>query len=76
VPGRYGGTGRAYDWSRVREAVKDGFLAGGLRPDNILQALEAARPWGVDVSSGVEEEGVKRPDLIERFIATVRSFGG
>lgn len=76
VTGRYGGTGLAYDWSRVREAVKEGFLAGGLAPDNVLHALESAHPWGVDVSSGVEEDGVKRPDLIVRFIATVREFDG
>ncbi len=72
VPGRYGGTGVAYDWSRVSAAVADGFLAGGLNPDNIEEALERARPWGVDVSSGVERDGVKSPELIERFIGAVR----
>jgi len=74
VPGRYGGTGVAYDWSRVSPAVADAFLAGGLTPDNIVDALDRARPWGVDVSSGVERDGAKSRELIERFIATVRAF--
>lgn len=74
VPGRYGGTGVTYDWAEVRSAVADGFLAGGLAPDNVTQALKRARPWGVDVSSGVERDGVKSVELIERFIAAVRAF--
>jgi len=74
VPGRYGGTGIPYDWSRVSAAVADGFLAGGLTPDNVAEALELARPWGVDVSSGVEQDGIKSPELIERFIGTVQEF--
>jgi phosphoribosylanthranilate isomerase len=72
VPGRYGGTGVSYDWSRFRRAVADGFLAGGLTPDNVEQAIRAARPWGVDVSSGVEHQGRKSAELIRRFISTVR----
>ena len=72
IPGRYGGTGVPYDWSRVQTAVADGFLAGGLTPDNVAEALDQARPWGVDVSSGVERDGAKSPQLIERFIAAVR----
>jgi phosphoribosylanthranilate isomerase len=73
VVGQYGGTGVTYDWSGVREVVADGFLAGGLTPENVAAAIEAARPWGVDVSSGVEREGVKDPDLIREFIAAVRT---
>lgn len=72
IPGRYGGTGVPYDWSRVNTAVAEGFLAGGLTPENVGQALALARPWGVDVSSGVEQDGIKSPKLIERFITTVR----
>jgi phosphoribosylanthranilate isomerase len=72
VPGRYGGTGVVYDWSRVSAAVADGFLAGGLTPANVAEALDHARPWGVDVSSGVEENGVKSAKLIEEFIGAVR----
>ena len=76
VPGRYGGTGVPYDWSRVRSSVANGFLAGGLTPDNVAEALEQAQPWGVDVSSGVERDGVKSAVLIERFIAPVRRVPG
>jgi phosphoribosylanthranilate isomerase len=72
VPGRYGGTGVSYDWSQVSAAVVDGFLAGGLTPENVSQAIERAHPWGVDVSSGVERDGVKSPQLVERFIRAVR----
>ena len=60
-----------YDWSGIKEIVLDGFLAGGLTPENVAGAIEAARPWGVDVSSGVECEGVKDPRLIREFIAAV-----
>jgi phosphoribosylanthranilate isomerase len=74
VPGRYGGTGVSYDWSRVRAAVAEGFLAGGLTAENVGEALDRAQPWGVDVSSGVEVNGVKSPALIERFIAAVQEF--
>lgn len=71
VPGRYGGTGVPYDWSRVRAAVAEGFLAGGLTPDNVAEALAQAHPWGVDISSGVERNGAKSPELIQRFISAV-----
>ena len=74
IPGRYGGTGVPYDWSLVQPAVADGFLAGGLTPENVAEALDQARPWGVDVSSGVERDRVKDPALIQQFIAAVREF--
>ncbi|HZT06637.1 MAG TPA: phosphoribosylanthranilate isomerase [Chloroflexota bacterium] len=72
VPGRYGGTGQTYDWTLVRRAVADGFLAGGLTPENVQRAIELSAPWGVDVSSGVECDGVKSGELIERFLAAAR----
>jgi phosphoribosylanthranilate isomerase len=68
VPGRYGGTGVTIDWARVGPMVAHGFLAGGLTPENVAEAIRAARPWGLDVSSGVERNGVKSAELIERFI--------
>jgi len=50
-------------------------LAGGLDPDNILDALASVQPYGVDVNSGVEREpGLKDHALIEQFIGRVRSF--
>ncbi len=72
VPGRYGGTGVTVDWQRVSAFVADGFLAGGLTPDNVAHAIQVARPWGLDVSSGVEENGVKSRLLIERFLINAR----
>jgi phosphoribosylanthranilate isomerase len=72
VPGRYGGTGVTYDWAAVRLAVADGFLAGGLAPENVAQAIEVAQPWGVDVSSGVERQGRKDPGLIRAFLHAIR----
>jgi phosphoribosylanthranilate isomerase len=73
VPGRYGGTGVTVDWARVSPMVANGFLAGGLTPDNVAQAIRAARPWGLDVSTGVERNGVKSAALIERFIRNART---
>ncbi len=73
VAGSYGGTGVAYDWRSVREVSAEAFLAGGLTPENVSNAIAVARPWGVDVSSGVESRtGTKSPDLIRSFIAAVR----
>jgi phosphoribosylanthranilate isomerase len=60
--GAYGGTGRTWDWSLLshRRAKIPFLLAGGLNADNVAEAIVATRPWGVDVSSGVESEpGVK-----------------
>jgi phosphoribosylanthranilate isomerase len=71
VPGYYGGTGVTYRWSDLGDAVADGFLAGGLTPENVEAAVAQARPWGVDVSSGVEREREKDPALIRAFIAAV-----
>jgi phosphoribosylanthranilate isomerase len=72
-PAQYGGTGHAFDWSRVEQGLgKPLILAGGLTPDNVADAVRATRPWAVDVSGGVElEKGVKDPTLIEAFIRGV-----
>ena len=74
VPGEQGGTGQTFDWDRVpRELGKPWLLAGGLRPDNVFDAICATRPWGVDVASGVEvEPGVKDGDLMRRFVEEAR----
>ncbi|HEY2805394.1 MAG TPA: phosphoribosylanthranilate isomerase, partial [Gemmatimonadales bacterium] len=60
-----GGTGRLHNWAlsrRIREAVKVPlFLAGGLRPNNVRAAIEAVRPFGVDVCSGLRTDGVLDP---------------
>ena len=72
VPGRYGGTGETYAWDAVRAFAGSCFLAGGLTPANVGAAIGAAAPWAVDVSSGVEQQRVKDPDLIRQFVREVR----
>ena len=68
-PDRAGGTGQRFDATLVDAAGRDWVLAGGLRPSNVAEAIASSKPWGVDVSSGVESApGVKDPTLITRFI--------
>lgn len=75
--GQLGGTGRTFDWSIAREIAAhfDLLLAGGLSPGNVEQAIAAAVPWGVDVSSGVETAGVKDPAKIVEFVRAARDVG-
>ncbi|MBA2449805.1 MAG: phosphoribosylanthranilate isomerase [Chloroflexi bacterium] len=72
VGGHFGGTGETYPWQAVRHVAEECFLAGGLTPANVGAAITAAAPWGVDVSSGVERDGVKDATLIREFIEEVR----
>ncbi len=74
VEGRYGGTGHVMEWSTATQlAVHYRFLlAGGLTPDNVAQAIHQVAPWGVDVSSGVETDGVKDPVKVLTFISKVK----
>lgn len=67
-----GGTGEAFDWSLLDEIRRPFILAGGLNFGNIDQALEKTNPYGVDVSSGVETEGIKDKDKIAEFVRKVR----
>jgi phosphoribosylanthranilate isomerase len=74
-----GGTGVAFDWSAARGMFASApagirlIVAGGLRPDNVAQAVAQLGPWGVDVSSGVEASpGRKDVALVEWFIANAR----
>ena len=74
VKGKYGGTGLTFDW-RLARPLTETFqiiIAGGLAPENVGQAVELVAPWGVDVSSGVETEGVKDVAKIKAFIEVVR----
>jgi phosphoribosylanthranilate isomerase len=69
------GRGLPADWSRARDLARHGglILAGGLSAANVAQAVASVRPYGVDVSSGVERApGVKDSDQIRAFVAAVR----
>lgn len=70
------GAGRRWDLGALDAGRPDGrwLLAGGLAPDNVVQAITTARPWGVDVSSGVESvRGVKDHDRVRLFVERARS---
>ena len=75
VKGALGGTGHTFDWSIASEIARRHpvFLAGGLAPDNVRQAIDSVRPWGVDVSSGVETNGLKDISKIAAFGSIVRA---
>jgi phosphoribosylanthranilate isomerase len=76
-PGAYGGTGQTADWSLARRLAGQApvLLAGGLRPENVTDALRQVDPWGVDVASGVEDSpGRKSSVMMSAFISTVRLY--
>jgi phosphoribosylanthranilate isomerase len=75
--GRVSGSGKTADWEEARRIAghTELILAGGLDADNIADAIAAVRPFGVDVSSGVEyERGRKDPGKIREFVARVREL--
>jgi len=74
VAGRYGGTGKKFDWELAGEVGKQSpvIIAGGLDASNVEQAIRTAKPWGVDVSSGVETGGTKDIAKIKKFVRAVR----
>lgn len=67
-----GGTGTSFDWSLLKTIHRPWFLAGGLYPENVRQAVKTYRPWAVDVSSGIETEGRKDPEKMRQFVENVR----
>ena len=69
----YGGTGQPFDWAVAAELAEkfDFVLSGGLNSDNVARAIEQVRPLAVDVSSGVETDGVKDPEKISAFARAV-----
>lgn len=70
-----GGTGERFDWDLAREVARERriILAGGLTPANVGDAIRTVRPYAVDVASGVESSpGEKDPDLVRRFVDSVR----
>jgi phosphoribosylanthranilate isomerase len=79
APGLHGGTGRTLDWKLARAARRYGriILAGGLTPDNIAEAIRVARPYAVDVASGVESRpGQKDPARLRALFKAIESAQG
>ena len=71
------GSGVTFDWKSARERLGQApgrfIIAGGLTPENVVQAMAEFSPWGVDVVSGVERErGHKNPEKLKAFVAAVR----
>jgi phosphoribosylanthranilate isomerase len=72
------GSGQVFDWRLAEDAPHSVrlIMAGGLTPDNVADAVTKVRPWGVDVSSGVERSpGVKDPVLVRTFVRNARNAG-
>lgn len=76
VKGVKGGTGISFNWDILNDLVlnKKIILAGGLNCENIQSAIEKVKPYAVDASSGVEENGIKNYDKIKSFIEKVRKI--
>jgi phosphoribosylanthranilate isomerase len=75
VDGLQGGTGQMFDWEIAAQLSQQGhsfLLAGGLTPSNVADAISMIKPWGVDVSSGVETGGVKDPEKIRDFVRAAK----
>lgn len=70
------GSGRAFDWSLLDGMGRDYILSGGLNPSNVDEAAGRLRPFGVDVSSGVETDGMKDSCKISEFVTKVRAADG
>ena len=66
------GTGNVFDWSVLQDVKRPYFLAGGLSPDNVGDAVRLLHPYAVDVSSGIETDGRKDEEKAAAFIAAVR----
>lgn len=75
VEDKYGGTGQKFAWDIARRAAAKYpvIIAGGLQPENVGEVVSNFKPWGVDVSSGVESQGVKDVAKIKAFVQAVRS---
>lgn len=68
------GSGIAFDWSVLDEVPRDFFLAGGLNAGNLVSAIEKVRPFAVDLSSGVETDGMKDLEKMREVVRLVREL--
>lgn len=66
------GTGMTFNWQLIQDVKRPYFLAGGLNPDNVRNAIQKLTPFAVDVSSGIETEGFKDKEKMTAFVTTVR----
>lgn len=69
-----GGTGEVFDWSSLDEFERPFMLAGGMDSTNVARAIRTVRPYGIDISSGIETEGVKDDEKIKAFTNIVRTI--
>ena len=69
------GEGKAFDWSLLKDIKRPYFLAGGLNPVNVSDAVKALKPYAVDVSTGIETDGVKDKEKMTAFADAVREEG-
>lgn len=67
------GTGETFDWSLIKSIKREYFLAGGLTPENVTEAIKTLHPFGVDASSSLEKDGYKDKDKMEAFVKAVLS---
>jgi phosphoribosylanthranilate isomerase len=77
VSDAWGGTGKEFDWSLVRDLTDewDCFLSGGINEENVLEACQRVKPFAVDLASGVElEPGVKDYEAVENFFRAIRKL--
>ncbi len=74
VKGVAGGNGVTFNWNLIEQINKPFFLAGGLNPDNIANAILSVKPFGIDASSSLETDGYKDSEKIRQFIENARNI--
>jgi phosphoribosylanthranilate isomerase len=73
-PSQYGGSGAVFNWDLLQAITGDFFLAGGLNSSNVAAAIQQVNPYCVDISSGVETDGVKDRDKIIQIVDIIRGI--
>ncbi len=66
------GSGKVFDWELIKSFRRQYFLAGGLNPENVSEAIAKLHPYGLDVSSGIETDGIKDKEKMTAFMAVIR----